>query len=438
MENYISITGEGGRIAIEVLAYENPSAANQDDANWLATKLAVEAGPFSGSFKVAFTTHDLISLHDQHRIRQARKSYCFRRGPSARFTASGARFSVRDRSVDPESHGSGTRGRTTPVPCKGFLRASSMARRHIYALALAVLISMGFSQGQTTSFQQADKGTVTVQPNNAEKNLIKKITAVYPPLAKQVRLQGTVKLQVVISTTGTIESVKVLSGPPLLAQAAVDAVKQWQYKPFSVDGRPVAASTEIDVPFTLGISDAVYQTEQKNNEDYFKREDECRSLLKAHQYADAETSCTSSVELVNKLPDDRQMERLTANDLAGQSLLYTRKYDEALSFFQREVIIGEKNLKPTDAELGYAYHHAALGYEATGDVQKAQFYYERAESTLETARQHMDSDFFKSEYAKALQSVLRDYIVFLQQTGQTDAAAKAQQQADTLAHENHP
>ncbi len=61
----ISITGEGGRITIEVLAYENPSAANQDDANWLATKLAVEAGPFSGSFKVAFTTHDFISLHDQ-------------------------------------------------------------------------------------------------------------------------------------------------------------------------------------------------------------------------------------------------------------------------------------------------------------------------------------------------------------------------------------
>jgi hypothetical protein len=65
MENHISVGGEQGRIAIEVLAYENPSAANQDDANWLATKLSVEAGPFSGSFKVAFTTHDLISLHDQ-------------------------------------------------------------------------------------------------------------------------------------------------------------------------------------------------------------------------------------------------------------------------------------------------------------------------------------------------------------------------------------
>lgn len=297
---------------------------------------------------------------------------------------------------------------------------------------------MGFSQGQTTSFQQADKGTLAVQPNNAEKNLVKKITAVYPPLAKQARLQGTVKLQVVISNTGTVESVKVLSGSPLLAQAAVDAVKQWQYKPFSVDGRPVAASTEVEVPFSLGISDTAYQVEQKNNEDYFKREDECRNLLKAHQYSEAEPPCTSSVELAEKLPQERQMERVTANDLAGQALLYERKFDEALSFFQSEVAIGETSLKPTDAELGYAYHHVALGYHATGDTQKAQLYYERAESTLRAAREHIDSDFLKNEYAKALQAELRDYIVLLQQTGQTDAAVKAQQRADTLARESHP
>lgn len=223
----------------------------------------------------------------------------------------------------------------------------------------------------------------------------------------------------------------------MLVQAAVDAVKQWQYKPFVMDGQPVVVSTEIEVPFSLGIPDASYQTEQKNNEDYFKLEDECRKSLKAGQYAEAEKPCTSSVELAEQLPKERQMERVTANDLAGQSLLYVRKYDEALNFFQSEVAIGETALKPTDAELGYAYHHVAIGYQATGDTQKAQLYYERAESTLEKAREHMDSDFFKNEYAKALQSVLRDYIVLLQQTGQTDAATKAQKRADAIAEEIH-
>lgn len=314
--------------------------------------------------------------------------------------------------------------------------------QRLLTLLVIFLLCNACSWGQSSSgpdpTKQIDTGATAVKPEQAAQNLVRKVAPVYPPLAKELRLQGKVVVQVVISKAGAVESVRVLSGHPMLVQAAVDTVKQWQYKPFVVDGQPVAVRTEVEVPFSLGISDVKYQVEQKNSEDYFKHEDDCRNLLKAGQYAEAESPCTSSVELAEKLPKDRQMERVTANDLAGQSLLYAKKYDEALSFFRSEVAIGETALKPTDAELGYAYHHVAVAYQATGDNQKAQLYYERAASTLEKARQHMDSDFFKNEYAKALQSVLRDYIVLLQQTGQTDAAAKAQQRADDLAHESHP
>jgi TonB family protein len=283
---------------------------------------------------------------------------------------------------------------------------------------------------------KADMGT-DMPWEDAKRNLVKRVAPVYPTLAAQLHLQGTVKVQVVISKAGTVDSVKLVTGHPMLVQAAIDAVKQWQYKPFVIDGQPVAVSTEIEVPFTLGIPDASYKAEQKNNDDYFKLEDECRKYLNAGQYGDAEKPCTFSVELAEQLPKERQMERVTANDLAGQSLLYVRKYEEALGFFQSEVAIGEKALKPTDAELGYAYHHIAIAYQATGDTQKAQSYYERAESELEKAREHVDSDFFKNEYANALRSVLRDYIVLLQQTGQIDAAAKAQKRADAITEENH-
>ncbi len=286
--------------------------------------------------------------------------------------------------------------------------------------------------------KQTEHGTTAVKPEQAEQNLIKKVAPVYPPLAKQVRIQGKVRLQVVISKTGTVDSVNVVSGHPLLVQAAINAVKQWQYAPFLADDQPVAVSTEVEVPFSLGISDAGYQAEQKSNEDYFKREGECRNLLKAQKYAEAEASCKSAVELSEKLPSERQNERRTANELAGEALLYEKKFAEALSFFKTELAIGEASLKPTEAELGYAYHHVALGYHATGDTQKAQSYYEKAESTLRLAREHMDGDFFKNQYAKAIQSVLRDYILLLQQTGQEDAAAKAQQRADAIASEIHP
>jgi protein TonB len=83
-------------------------------------------------------------------------------------------------------------------------------------------------------------------------NLIAQPKPVYPPLARQARIQGTVKLEAVISKEGTIENLTVVSGHPLLIQAALDAVKQWKYKPTMLNGVPVEVVTTVDVNFTLG------------------------------------------------------------------------------------------------------------------------------------------------------------------------------------------
>jgi protein TonB len=93
--------------------------------------------------------------------------------------------------------------------------------------------------------------TVSVSTESAQNNLIESPGPVYPPLAKQARIQDRVKLQVVISKTGTITSVKLVSGHPFLAPSAIEAVKQWHYRPFIREGRPVAVTTEVEVPFTL-------------------------------------------------------------------------------------------------------------------------------------------------------------------------------------------
>jgi TonB family protein len=303
---------------------------------------------------------------------------------------------------------------------------------------LSCVLILGMVSLEASARAQKTTGQVVeVSHSDAKAHLTKNVVPVYPPLARDLRLQGKVELQAVISKTGMVESVNVVSGHPLLVQAAIDAVKQWQYKPFLVDGQPVTASTEIEVPFSLGIPDATYQSEQKGSEVFFKRQDECRELLKAQKYTEAQAPCMSLVELAEKLPKERQVERMTANELAGHALLYQQKFDEALSFFQSELAIGEASLKPTDAELGYAYHHVGLAYYAAGDLQKAQTYYEKSESTLRAAREHMDGEFFKNQYAKDIQGVLREYIVILQQTGQADAAAKAQQRADVIASEIH-
>ena len=81
--------------------------------------------------------------------------------------------------------------------------------------------------------------------------LIKKVQPAYPPLARQARIQGQVILQAEISKDGTIENLRLISGHPMLAPAAIEAVKQWRYKPYMLNGEPVAVETTVMVNFTL-------------------------------------------------------------------------------------------------------------------------------------------------------------------------------------------
>jgi protein TonB len=81
--------------------------------------------------------------------------------------------------------------------------------------------------------------------------LIRKVNPNYPPLARQARIQGTVVLQAEISKTGDIQNLRLISGHPMLAPSAIEAVKQWKYKPYLLNGEPVEVETTVQVNFTL-------------------------------------------------------------------------------------------------------------------------------------------------------------------------------------------
>jgi protein TonB len=79
--------------------------------------------------------------------------------------------------------------------------------------------------------------------------IIHKVEPPYPVLARQAHIQGDVVMSAIISKEGTIENLQVLSGHPLLVQAAIDAVKQWRYRPYMVSGEPVEVETKITATF---------------------------------------------------------------------------------------------------------------------------------------------------------------------------------------------
>jgi protein TonB len=81
--------------------------------------------------------------------------------------------------------------------------------------------------------------------------LVNRVQPVYPPLARQTRISGTVRLHAIIGKDGSVQQLEVLSGHPLLVQAALDAVRQWRYRPTLLNGEPVEVDTTIDVIFSL-------------------------------------------------------------------------------------------------------------------------------------------------------------------------------------------
>jgi TonB family protein len=135
----------------------------------------------------------------------------------------------------------------------------------IHVVAQSVSRTLKIRAEQTVSGGQ-NETTVFIRPSLAEAtapgrvrmngavqavNLIYKPEPVYPPLARQARIQGSVRFHVVIDKSGGISSIEVVSGHPLLIPAALEAVKQYRYQVTSVNGQPAEVSRQVDVTFSL-------------------------------------------------------------------------------------------------------------------------------------------------------------------------------------------
>jgi TonB family protein len=110
-------------------------------------------------------------------------------------------------------------------------------------LLLLTLTSLAASQA-VPKYVRVGQSVMTGQ-------ISEKVAPIYPPLARQARIQGTVILKVIISKSGDVENMQLVSGHPMLAPAAIDAVKQWKYKPYLLNGEPVEVETNVTVNFTL-------------------------------------------------------------------------------------------------------------------------------------------------------------------------------------------
>lgn len=126
---------------------------------------------------------------------------------------------------------------------------------HIPPSGVGIRITASRSEPMAVSVAKtappAVPGAVNVGGRVQAVKLISQVPAVYPTIARQARISGTVELAVVIDPTGHIQSANVVSGHPLLRQAALDSVIQWVYQPTLLNGQPVSVNTTVDVIFSL-------------------------------------------------------------------------------------------------------------------------------------------------------------------------------------------
>jgi TonB family protein len=118
--------------------------------------------------------------------------------------------------------------------------------------AFAMSMRMGISTPSVQNETQTAVGhALHVQSGVMAGNLFTKVNPVYPPEAKKAKIGGIVVLHAIIGKDGKMKALKVISGPPLLRTASLDAVKQWTYKPYLLNGNPTEVETTITVNFSL-------------------------------------------------------------------------------------------------------------------------------------------------------------------------------------------
>lgn len=118
-----------------------------------------------------------------------------------------------------------------------------------------------------------------------------------------------------------------------------------------------------------------------------------------------------------KISGWRQLKR------SGHVYFAQRRFDEALRSYKAELQIGLDSLQPYEAELAYAYHDVALAFHALGRASEATQNYAKAEQAMSQARNHIELDELKPRHSATLRQIREHYLLLLQQTGQTAAAA---------------
>lgn len=205
-----------------------------------------------------------------------------------------------------------------------------MVSRWMIVLALSIFSA-------ATSAARAQE-VVAVDQSALSQHADHRVSPVYPPIAKAAHVQGTVFFDVRLGVSGKIESMKVVSGHPMLQQAAIDCLKQWTFHPFEKDGLPVIATGQMPIVFALSDYHPPANDEQIAQR-YFPLADQCRQAVRNKENpSSAEEVCNQAAETAEQFGSDvRFIERRGGFIYAATACANNRDLTKALTWASKAV-----------------------------------------------------------------------------------------------------
>ncbi|HVZ84694.1 MAG TPA: energy transducer TonB [Terracidiphilus sp.] len=281
---------------------------------------------------------------------------------------------------------------------------------------------------------QSNSTIKSVSESDARSHLLTHEEAIYPPIAKAAQIQGDIVIALTIDPDGKATALRVLSGPAMLQQAALDAVKTWSFKPFDSGGVATAVTTTITINFQLykpgtGPSRAQEEAAQA----YFPLEDKCRTALKNKDVNDSLSTCKAALDMSIKAGDitsSDQLGMMNAHQLYGHALLLAGKPTDALEEENSAIAEAKKCLTDTDEEYAMPFYWRATAEAQLGQANATFADLNVSEETLRRAIQHLPE--MKKMYSQYLASILNQHAAFLDQLGRTEEAGKLRAEAASL------
>jgi TonB family protein len=258
------------------------------------------------------------------------------------------------------------------------------------------------------------------------------VDPVYPPIAAAARVEGDVLISVILDAQGRVASENVLSGPPMLRGAAQDAVKQWRFAPFPVNGTSEPVTTVLTIPFRLG-GRLLTEKQEKAAESWFPLSEKCRSALKAGNGDDSLNYCEQALDIslhADDLTSRDQLARLNSHQLYAQALLMSGNAQAALEQVNLAIKEAKKCLTDKDEDYVKLYFWRAAAQVKLGNDNAAPADYQTAEEICRRAI--ASSSEMKVTYSRDLAVVLKAHAALLDKMGKTAEADKLRAEAAAL------